>query len=129
MGDGPPVGRKGRGTYAVSGVRSSVRGGAKRVYPSSTLSRRLCGGRRYRAAAKDQMGVVFAATQENPVALGTRRIEGRELAGEWISREVPVAAYVELQNIAFEKARRMLPQLNVDPSNLATRQGFGAVMG
>ena len=80
-----------------------------RVKASSTMSRRLRGGRRYRTAAQEQMGVVFAATQENPVALGTRRIEGRELAEEWIAWEVPVAAYVELQNIAFEKARRVLP--------------------
>src|SRR5882672_3781177 len=93
------------------------------------MVRRLRGGHRYRAAAKEQMGVVSAATQENPVALGTRRIEGRELAGEWISREVPVAAYVDLQKVAFEKARRVLPQGNVDPGNFTTRQGCGTLMG
>jgi hypothetical protein len=80
-----------------------------RVKASSTMSCRLRGGRRYRTAAEEQMGVVSAATQENPVALGTRRIEGRELAEEWISWEVPVASHVELQKVAFEKARRVLP--------------------
>ena len=75
------------------------------------------------------MGVVFAAAQENPVALGTRCIEGRELAEERTSREVPVAAQIQLQNVAFEKARRVLQQCNVDASDLTTRQGFGALMG
>src|SRR5438445_800333 len=75
------------------------------------------------------MGVVSAAAQENPVALGTRRIEGRELAEKRISWEVPVAAQIQLQNVAFEKARRVLAQFNVDPSDLALSQRFGTGMG
>jgi len=86
-----------------------------RVKALSPMSRRLRCGQRYRTAAQEQMGVVFAATQESPVALGTRRIEGRELSEERISWEVPVAAQVKLQNVAFEKARRVLPQCNVNP--------------
>jgi hypothetical protein len=42
---------------------------------------------------------------------------------------MPVAADVELQDVALEEARRVLAQFNVDPDNLARHQGFSAPVG
>src|ERR1700744_4291343 len=89
----------------------------------------LRGAHQSRTSTQEQMGVASAAAQQNPIALGTRRVEGRKLAEEGISWEVPVAAQIQLQNVAFEKARRVLPQCHVNLNNLTLGQGFGAGMG
>ena len=63
------------------------------------------------------------------VAFRARLIEAGKLSAQGIASEEPVAAQFELELVAAQEPRRMLPKFDVERHDFAGRQRFGPEIG